>query len=99
MSQMESSISGKSVVKAAKDQVSADLEGEAVILNLQNGVYYGLNPVGAYVWGLLTEPRTVKEIQSAVLEEYDVESDRCERDLLDLLEKLATEGLIEVNEA
>jgi hypothetical protein len=93
---METMISTHSIVVAAKDQVSCDLEGEAAILNLKNGVYYGLNPVGARVWELIQEPHTVVEVRDVVLEEYDVEPDCCERDLLALLEDLAAEGLLEV---
>jgi hypothetical protein len=91
-------ISDRSVVVAAKDQVSCDLAGEAAILNIKNGVYYGLDPVGARIWNLMQEPREVVEIQNAITDEYDVEPERCARDLVDLLEKLLAEGLIEVKE-
>jgi hypothetical protein len=92
-------ISGSSTVVAAKDQVSADLGGEAAILNLKNGAYYGLNSVGARVWELAQTPKTVGELRDAILDEYDVEPERCERDLLALLQELETEGLIEVVDA
>jgi hypothetical protein len=91
-------ISGRSIVVAAKDQVSCDLAGEAAILNVPKGTYYGLDAVGARIWALVKEPRAVSEIQRTVCAEYDVEPDRCLRDLLDLLEKLQAEGLIEVRE-
>jgi len=91
-------ISDRSVVVAAKDQVSCDLAGEAAILNIKNGVYYGLDPVGARIWNLVQEPRAVAEIQNAITNEYDVEPERCARDLLGLLEKLLAEGLIEVKD-
>jgi hypothetical protein len=45
---------------------------------------------------LLQRQRSVAELRDAVLEEYDVEKERCERDVLDLLEKMQAEGLIEV---
>lgn len=83
-------------VVAAKDQISSDLGEEVVILNLRTGVYHGLNAVGARIWNLLQEPRTVNDIKDVILNEYDVESDCCESDLLVLLQKLADEGLIEV---
>jgi hypothetical protein len=91
-------ISDRSVVVAAKDQVSCDLAGEAAILNIKNGVYYGLDPVGARIWNLVQEPRAVAEIQNAITSEYDVEPERCARDLASLLEKLLAEGLIEVSD-
>ena len=95
---MNTALLGRSVVTAAKDQVSCDLAGEAAILNLKSGVYYGLDPVGARIWKLIQEPRSVDEIRKALLDEYDVEPERCQSDLLALLEKLLAEGLIEVQD-
>ncbi len=89
-------ISDRSTVVVMKDQVSCDLSGEAAILNLKSGVYFGLNTVGASIWKLIQEPRTVKEIHEAILEEYDVEPNRCEHDVLELLQELSTQGLIEI---
>jgi hypothetical protein len=85
-----------STVVAAKDQVSSDLGGEVAILDLKAGVYYGLDTVGARVWELIQVPRTVGAIRKILVSEYDVESDRCESDLLALLQELADEGLVEV---
>jgi hypothetical protein len=95
-----SEISCDSVVVAAKDQVSCDLTGEAAILNLNDGMYYGLNEVGARIWSLLSEPIPVSHIRDQIEREYDVDGPRCEKDLVDLLSKLENAGLIEVrNEA
>jgi len=55
-----------------------------------------MNSVGASVWNLMKEPKTVAEIRDAILGEYDVDQERCERDLMLLLEQLRSEGLIEV---
>lgn len=89
-------ITTRSTIVVARDQVFSNLDEEVAILGLKKGVYYGLNPVGARIWNLIQEPRTVAEVRDAILEEYEVELDRCERDLLALLENLAAEGLIEV---
>ena len=78
------------------DQVSCDLGGEAAILHLKTAIYYGLDPVGARVWDLLRTPKTLAEIRDALLTEYEVDSETCERDLRDLLEKLAAGRLIEI---
>ena len=94
----KSVVSGSSTVVASKDQVSSDLGGEVAILDLKAGVYYGLDAVGARIWSLIQEPRAVNEIRDILLEEYDVDPERCERDLLALLQRLAEEGLIEVKD-
>jgi hypothetical protein len=93
---MSTSLSANSVVVASRNQVSCDLKGEAAVLNLKNGVYYGLESVGAFVWSLVQRPRSVGELRDALLQEYDVEPGRCESDLLALLQKLLAEGLIEL---
>jgi len=95
---MSATISDRSVVVAAKDQISCDLAGESAILNVKSGVYYGLNPIGARIWNLVQEPRAVAEIQNAITDEYDVEPERAAGDLVGLLEKLLAEGLIEVKD-
>jgi hypothetical protein len=81
---------------AAPDQVSSELDGDAVILNLNSGVYFGLDPVGARVWELLQQPRTIDEIRGAMLHEFDVDPDQCHRDLVELLEQMRTKGLVNV---
>jgi Coenzyme PQQ synthesis protein D (PqqD) len=88
-------ISKASIIVAAKSQISADLSEEAVILNLESGIYYGLNEVGAFIWKLINEPMEVGEIQEAILKKYDVSPELCEPDLLVLLEDLAAHDLIE----
>jgi hypothetical protein len=95
---MNPTISDQTVVVVAKDQVSCDLAGEAAILNIKSGIYYGLDPVGARIWNLMQQPRAVADIQNAITSEYDVEPERCARDLVGLLEKLLAEGLIEVKD-
>ncbi len=89
-------ISERSTVVVTKDQVSADLSGEAAILNLKTSTYFGLNTVGASIWRLIQEPKKVTEIRDAILEEYDVEPERCEHDILELLQELSKHGLIEI---
>jgi hypothetical protein len=92
-------ISSQAVVVASKEQVFSDLGGEAVVLSLKSGVYYGLDEVGAHIWDLIQTPRRVSEVCDLLLEEYDVEPDNCEHDVIALLLSLASEGLIEICDA
>jgi len=85
-------------IAASKDQVSCDLAGEAAILNLKSGVYFGLDPVGARVWSLLQKPVTLAEICDTLTQEYDVERDRLEADLRELISDLTEHGLVQIAE-
>src|SRR5829696_5209881 len=100
MGVVKSMVSVDSTVVAAESQVSSDLGEEIAILDFKAGIYFGLDNVGARVWQLVQKPKKVSEIRNALLEEYEVGSDRCERDLIALLRRLASEDLIEIrNEA
>jgi coenzyme PQQ synthesis protein D (PqqD) len=81
---------------AAPDQLSSKLGDKLVILNLESGVYFGLDPVGARVWELIQESKTVSEIQGALLAEFDVTADVLEKDLSDLFQQMQDQGLIRI---
>lgn len=94
---MESGLTDNVIIVATKQQVSCELGEEAAILNMKNSVYYGLDSVGARIWRLLQQPRTIGEIRDVILEEYDATPERVESDLRNLLEKLLSEGLVELS--
>jgi trimethylamine:corrinoid methyltransferase-like protein len=95
---MTRELSERSTVVAVQDQVSSDLGGEVAILDLAGGVYYGLDAVGARVWELVQKPIEVHEIQETIIEEYDVDRARVERDVHAFLKRLTDEGLVEVRD-
>jgi len=89
-------ISDNSTIAASKDLLCCDLSDGAVILDLRSGVYYGLDPVGTFIWGLIQDPKAMSEITAAVMAEYAVEPERCVQDLQQLLAGMLELNLIEV---
>jgi hypothetical protein len=89
-------LSPATVLVAARDQVSTEVEGEAVILSLSDGVYYGLDGVGARVWELLREPRSAAALRDAVTAEFTVDAETAWGDLERLLGELRARGLVEI---
>lgn len=76
-------------------QVMARTVGdETVILDLASGSYFGLDPVGARIWQLIGEGGTLAEICATMLDEYEVERERLEADVLRLATELAERGLV-----
>jgi hypothetical protein len=70
--------------------------GETVILCLATGTYYGLDPVGARIWELITEHHSLAEVRDRMLQEYAVEAEQLEHDLLKLAGELLAQGLVVV---
>lgn len=69
---------------------------EAVLLNMHDGIYYGLDPVGTRVWELLTAGRTEEQVCDAIVDEYDVDRVTATADLAALLSELLRRGLLEI---
>ena len=84
---------------AAPDQVSSELAGESVILNLKTGLYFGLNEVGAKIWEQIQSPKTFQEICNAIIAEYEVSEEECKKDVEELLDEMITAQLVNVEEA
>jgi hypothetical protein len=90
-------LSIESRVVATNQNVFCELDGEAVILNLDHGVYYGLNESSLEIWKLIQKPAFVWEIRDAILEQFRVEPVSCESDLLNLLGQLKDSSLLEIS--
>lgn len=93
------SIEFSSVVRQSEDQVSAEVDGEVVMMSVERGNYYGLDEVGSHVWDLIEKPTTVAAVCDAVMAEFDVERATCEGDVLKFLEELTEQGLIQIEAA
>ena len=94
--QAPSLMDARSIVSVSPNAVFSEVSGEAVILNMYDGVYYGLDPVGVSIWKAMQQPVAVGRIHEVLLEEYDVEPDRCMSDLVSLLEQLERCKLVDV---
>lgn len=75
--------------------ICADLNDEAVLLNVETGIYFGLDALGAEIWRDIDDGFSESEIASRLLAEYDVSAEQLQHDLLDFLAQLEAHGLIE----
>ena len=81
-------------IRLSPDVVFRDLEGEAVILDLASGRYFGLNAVGTRIWTLLEGGTDIDRIVDAIASEYDADVQQIARDVTALIEQLSSRGLI-----
>ena len=93
---MGSQLSLESKVQRSSEPLQAGLDGEVVMMSVEKGSYYGLDPVGSRIWELLEAPRKVSEVVDELLDVYEVEPEVCQRDTVSFLEALIDEGLAEV---
>lgn len=87
---------GKLSFTRCPDCISTIIGGDTVILGVKSGKYSGLNEVGSAIWTILEKRVSFADIQSAVLEQFEVSAERCRPDILTFLNSLAEQNLIEV---
>jgi hypothetical protein len=78
--------------------VSADLDGEAVLLNVETGVYFGLDQLGTEIWKGIERGDREDIICEQLLEQYDVEPRQVRQDLADFVAQLVEKGLVDVRQ-
>ncbi len=76
------------------DLVCAEMDGDLVMMSIENGEYYGIGGVGTRIWELLDQPTTIQQLVETIKTEFDIEEDRCRDDVLSFSEKLFELGLI-----
>lgn len=84
----------RETLTAAPDVIYRDIGGEAVLLNLKTGKYYGLNAVGLRIWQLVLENGDLEEVARVMLDEFDVSFDQLQFDINRLVSSLEENGLL-----
>jgi hypothetical protein len=74
--------------------MSRRLGDDCVMLDLESGTYFGLDPVGARVWELLSDGKSVEEVCAILSDEYDASRELIESDVALLVKELADNGLV-----
>jgi hypothetical protein len=87
-------VSLQTAVRVSDDVVVRELDGEAIILNLSSGVYFGLDPVGTRMWQLIGQLARLQDVVDAMRDEYDAPIEKLEHDLLQLVFELTENGLV-----
>ena len=76
-------------------QVMSRLVGdETVLLDLESGVYFGLDGVGMRIWESIGEGRTLGEIAALLVAEYEVDEETANTDVIRFASDLVSRGLL-----
>ena len=77
-----------------KDIIARELQGETVLLNMQNGDYFTLNGMGTEIYNLIRSGKGAGEIVELLLEKYDVGHDRLSADVSSLIDELKDKKIL-----
>jgi hypothetical protein len=89
-------ITAETIISRSRDVVSSEIDGEAVMMSIEKGKYYGMDPIASRIWELLGTPISVGDMIGILTQEYDVTRQDCEKDVLVFLSDLLSEKLAEI---
>lgn len=95
---MRTKLTELSKVKRNPALVTSNIDGEAVMMSVENGEYYGLDEIGTRIWDLLENTLSVNELVGKLTEEFEVGKDDCTRDTLEFLNDLFERNLLVVEQ-
>ncbi|HEX3009587.1 MAG TPA: lasso peptide biosynthesis PqqD family chaperone [Bacteroidales bacterium] len=95
---MKTKLTELSKVKRNPALVTSNIDGEIVMMSVENGEYYGLDEIGTRIWDLLENSLLVNELVDKLIEEFEVGKEDCTRDTLEFLNDLLSRNLLVVEQ-
>lgn len=90
----ENKLSMETTIVQSPGNIISDMDGETVMMSIDNGKYYNLGVVGGYIWGIIKSPISINKLISKLTNEFNVESSKCLEEVIPFLEMLLNEKLI-----
>lgn len=83
-------------IKRNPDLVAADMDGELVMMSVEQGTYFGLTGIAPQIWNILEQPYSVDEIVAQLLEIYEVSEEVLRTDVDLFLDDMKKNGLVRI---
>ncbi len=77
--------------------VSGKIDDDLVMMSIQSGKYFLMNPTGGRIWELLDKPRTIAEISAILTGEYKIEPAACQKEVIGFIAQLASRKVITIS--
>ena len=80
----------------AETVFSQEVDGEMVLLDMNSENYFGLDETGTAIWQAMQKTGSLQKVYEEMLEQYEVEPEVLEQDILNFVENLVESGLVSV---
>ena len=91
-----STITTDTIFRRVETVMSNEVGDETMMMDVDRGMYYALNPVSSRIWNLLEQPLSVREICDRLVAEYDIELAVCQQEVMNFLTQLLDRKIITV---
>jgi len=90
-------LTGNTLITRSSEIVHTDMDGEVVMMSIEQGEYYGIDQIGSHIWNMLEEESSIEALCSRLCQRYDVDAKQCQQDVIRFLEKMLEHKIIEVS--
>lgn len=90
-------LNADSKIARSEGMVEAEIDGETVMMSVEQGSYYGLDSIASRIWALIESPKSIREICEQLVLEYEVEMDQCQDDVMGFLHEMAERKVIQLS--
>lgn len=85
-----------SVIERKANLLSCQIDNETVLLDMEVGVYLGMNKVASRIWELIAAPVTVAELLGVLIKEYEIDEGQCREEMVVFLNNMLEKNIIGV---
>ena len=89
-------ISLNTTIVRTEKVVTANMGKEIVMMSLEKSSYFGLDPIGTKIWERMEAPIGVAELCQGLVDDYDVDKEECETDVLAFMNELYEHDIINI---
>ena len=94
MHNREKKLNKESILQRAENVTFEVVADEAILIDINTGIYFSLNEVGTEFWEMLDGQQTIEQHASSLAAKYEVETNMVVDDLLELAAEMANDRLI-----
>ncbi|MCG2784734.1 MAG: PqqD family peptide modification chaperone [Anaerolineae bacterium] len=83
-------------LKRAENILFSEIDQDKVMIDIERGAYFGMNPVAGEIWDLLEAPLTPQQVIQKLMSLYEVDAETCQTETLQVLQRMVRLKLVEV---
>lgn len=81
--------------KVSEEVLSSKIDEEVVLMSIEAGYYFTLDPIGSRIWELISEKSyTLEGLVLVLMEEYEVDEATCRADVQAFIDEMSEKKLI-----
>jgi len=89
-------LTAQSRVRRIQDVLDTEIDDQTVMMDIEQGSYFGLNETATRIWAMLAEPMVIGDLCNRLTEQFDVPREQCEQQVVAFLGSLLDRGLLQI---